>query len=121
MRAAHAVAPKLAYPPQWHLPTTDIRPLARSKRRRRRSGTPPCRCHARGGGRFPVPLPLRARNRLWFGRPSISEWVDIWRIEALLNQNLHHNGCMGLNSDEFLDQPFKAQTARTNRPIPLYH
>jgi len=31
MRAAHAVAPNLAYPPQWHLPTTDVKPPARSK------------------------------------------------------------------------------------------
>ena len=67
MRAAHAVAPNLAYPPQWRLPTTDIKPLARSKCRRRRRDAPPCRRHARGGGRFPVLLPLRARNRLWFG------------------------------------------------------
>jgi len=35
--------------------------------RRRRRGAPPCRRHARGGGRFPVLLPLRDRNRLWFG------------------------------------------------------
>jgi hypothetical protein len=67
MRAAHAVAPSLANPPQRRLPTTDVRPLARSKCRRRRRGAPPCRRHARGGGRFSVLLPLRARNRLWFG------------------------------------------------------
>jgi hypothetical protein len=63
MRAAHAVAPNLAYPPQWRLPTTDVKPPARSKCRRRRGGAPPCRRHARGGGRFPVLLPVRARNR----------------------------------------------------------
>jgi len=67
MRTAHTVAPNLAYPPQWRPPTTDIWPLARSKCRRRRRGAPACRRHARGGGRFPVLLPLRARNRLWFG------------------------------------------------------
>ena len=67
MRASHAVAPNLAYPPQWHLPTTDVKPLARSKCRRRRRGAPPCRRHARDGGRFPVLLPLRDRNRLRFG------------------------------------------------------
>jgi len=67
MRAAHAVAPNLAYPPQWRLPITDIKPLARSKFRRRHRGAPPCRHHARGGGRFPVLLPVRARNSLWFG------------------------------------------------------
>jgi len=38
-----------------------------SKRRRRRRGSPPCCHHARGGGRFPVLLPMRARNRLWVG------------------------------------------------------
>ena len=67
MRAAHAVAPKLAYPPQWRLPTTDVKPLTRSKCRRRRRGAPPCRGNARGGGRFSVLLPRRDRNRLWFG------------------------------------------------------
>ena len=67
MRAADAVAPNLAYPPEWRLATTDIKPLARSKCRRRRHGAPPCRRRARGGGRFHVLLPLRARNRLWFG------------------------------------------------------
>ena len=63
MRAADAVAPNLAYPPEERLPTTDIKPLARSKCRRRRRGAPPCRRHAHGGGRFPVLLPMRARNR----------------------------------------------------------
>jgi len=67
MRAADAVAPNLAYPPEERLPTTDIEPLASSECRRRRRGAPPCRHHARGGGRFPDLLPLRARNRLWFG------------------------------------------------------
>jgi hypothetical protein len=42
MRVAHAVAPNLAYPPQWRLPTADVKPLARSKCRRRRRGAPPC-------------------------------------------------------------------------------
>jgi len=48
-------------------PQAILSPLTRSKCRRRRRGAPPCRRHARGGGRFPVLLPLRARNRLWFG------------------------------------------------------
>ena len=61
------LAPNLAYPPEDRLPTTDFEPLARSKCRRRRRGAPPRRRHARGGGRFPVLLPLRTRNRLWFG------------------------------------------------------
>ena len=67
MRAAHAVAPNRAYPPQWRLPITDIKRLTHSKFRRRRRGAPRCRRHARGGGRFPDLLPVRARNRLWFG------------------------------------------------------
>jgi hypothetical protein len=67
MRAAHADTPNLAYPPEWRLPTTDVKPLARSKCRRRRRGAPTCRRRARGGGHFPVLLPLRACNRLWFG------------------------------------------------------
>jgi hypothetical protein len=56
MRAAHAVAPNLAYPSQWRLPTTDIRALARSKCRRRRRGAPPCRRHARWRGPFSCPV-----------------------------------------------------------------
>jgi hypothetical protein len=40
--------------------------MARSKGRRRHRGAPPCRRHARDGGRFPVLLPVSARNRLWF-------------------------------------------------------
>jgi len=67
MRAADAVTPNLAYPPEERLPATEIKPLARSKCRRRCSSAPPCRRHARGGGCFPVLLPVRARNRLWFG------------------------------------------------------
>jgi hypothetical protein len=30
-------------------------------------------------------------------RPSISEWVDIWRIEGLLTQTLYRNGCIENN------------------------
>jgi len=67
IRAAHAVAPNLAHPPEERLATTDIKPLARSKCRRRRRGAPPCRRHARGGGHFPVLLPVRTRNSLWSG------------------------------------------------------
>ena len=88
MRAADAVGPNLAYPLQWRLPTTDIKPLARSECRRRRRGAPPCRRHARGGGRFPVLLPLRARNRLWFG-PTKHFRVDLWRTDGLLTQKLY--------------------------------
>jgi len=86
-RAADAVAPNVADPPEERRPTTDIKPLARSKCRRRRRGAPPCRRHARG-----VPL-----NRLWFGPtapPSISDWVDIWRIDGLLTHKLYRNGGM---------------------------
>jgi hypothetical protein len=41
MHAADAVAPNLSYPPQERLPVSDVKPLARSKCRRRRRGTPP--------------------------------------------------------------------------------
>ena len=81
MRSADAVAPNLAYLPGERLPTNDIKLPARSKCRRRRRGAPPCRRHARAGGRFPVLLPVRARNRLYsygLAPPSISaEWVDM--------------------------------------------
>jgi len=30
-------------------------------------------------------LPLRARTGYGLARPSVSEWVDMWRIEDLLN------------------------------------
>jgi len=60
MCAADVIAPNLAYPADERLP-------ARPKCRRRRSSAPPCRRNARGGGPFPVLLPVRARNRLWFG------------------------------------------------------
>jgi len=43
MRAADAVAPNLPYPPEERLPVRDVKPLARSKCRRRRRGTPPRR------------------------------------------------------------------------------
>ena len=66
-RAADAVVPNLAYPPEERLPTTDIEPLARSECRCRRRGAPPCRRRARGGGQLPVLLPVRARNSFWLG------------------------------------------------------
>jgi len=81
MRAAHAVAPNLAYPPQWRLPTTDVKPLASSKCRRRHHDAPPCRRHARGGGRLPVLLPQRARNRLWSG-PTATKHFRVGRYMA---------------------------------------
>jgi len=40
MRAADAVAPNLPHPPEMGLPVRDVKPLARSKFRRRRRGTP---------------------------------------------------------------------------------
>ena len=42
-RAADAVAPNLPYPPEERLAVRDVKPLARSKCRRRRRGTPPRR------------------------------------------------------------------------------
>ena len=108
MRAAAAVAPNLAYPPEWRLPATDIKRLARSKCRRRRSGAPPCRRHARGRGRFPVLLPVHARTTGYNLAPqSISEWVDMRRVDGLLAQELYRNGCMGLNSDKFFGSAFQ--------------
>ena len=102
MRAAEAVAPNLPYPPKEHLSVRDMKPLARSKRRRRRRGTPPRRDAGCGSQwRF---LRLRA-----CARPRILGGVYIWRIDGLLTQKLYRNGCMGLNSDDFFDQPFKTQ------------
>jgi hypothetical protein len=43
MRAADAVAPNPQYPPEERLPVRDVKPLPRSKCRRRRRGTPPRR------------------------------------------------------------------------------
>ena len=48
MRAADAVAPNLQYPPGERLPVRDVKPLTRSKCRRRRRGTPPRRDADRG-------------------------------------------------------------------------
>ena len=94
MRAAHAVAPNLAYPPQWRLPTTDAMPLARSKCRRRRRGAPPCRRHARGGGRFLSCCHCVTATGHGLARPSVSKRVDISRIEGPLTQKLYRNGCI---------------------------
>jgi hypothetical protein len=38
-------------------------------------------------------------------RPSISEWVDIWRIEGLLTQKLYRNGCIHSFLDRGLSSP----------------
>jgi len=71
MRAAHAVAPYLAYPPQWRLPVRHTKPLARSECRRRRRGTPPRRdADCRSQWRYPR---LRAS-----ARPRILGGVIIW-------------------------------------------
>jgi len=99
MLAADAVAPNLAYPPEERLPTIDIKPLARSKCRRRPRDAPPCRRHARGGDRFPVQLPVRALNNLWFG-PTKHFRVGRYMANGLsLNSKLCRNGGMGLNLD----------------------
>jgi len=87
MLAADAVAPNLPYPPQERLPVRDIQPLARSKCRCRRHGTPPRRDAGCGSQwRF---LRLRA-----CAPPRILGGVDIWRIDRLLTQQLYRNGCM---------------------------
>jgi len=85
MRAAHAIAPNLAYPPQWRLPTTDIRPVARSKCRRRRRGTPPCRCHARG-------MPLSCLRRGPFSCPvatAYAQQVMVWPDQAFPSGSIY--------------------------------
>jgi hypothetical protein len=52
MRAADAVAPNLAYPPEKLLPTTDFEPLARSKCCRRPRGAPPAAVMLAAGAVF---------------------------------------------------------------------
>ena len=89
MRAADAVAPNLAYPPQWRLPTTNIKPLARSKFCRRHAAV----MFAAGTVFLSCCHCVRATG-YGLARPSISEWVDIWRIEGLLTQKLYRNGCI---------------------------
>ena len=80
MRAADAVAPNLPYPPEERLPVRDMKPLARSKCRRRRRGTPP-RLDADCGSQWRF-LRLRA-----CAPPRIVGGVEIWRIDDLLTQN----------------------------------
>jgi hypothetical protein len=90
MRAAHAIAPNLPPPPEERLPVKVIKPMEHSKCRCRRRGAPPRRDEGYGSQwRF---LHFRA-----CAPPSISEWVDIWRIDDLLTQELHRNGCIARN------------------------
>jgi len=85
MRAAHAVAPNLPPPPEKRRPVMGINPLERSKYHRRRLGTPPRRDAGCGSQwRFPRFRPC--------ARPSVSEWVDLRRIEGLLTDKLYRNG-----------------------------
>ena len=77
--AADAVAQNLPYPPEC-LPVRDMKPLARSKcRRRRRRGTPP-RHDADCGSQWRY-LRLRA-----CAPPRVLGAVDIWRIDGLLTR-----------------------------------
>jgi len=87
MRAAEAVAPNLPYPPQEHLSVRANQPLARSKCRCRRRGTPPRR-DADCGSQWRF-LRLRA-----CAPPRILGGVDIWRIDGLLTPKLYRNGCI---------------------------
>ena len=82
MRAADAVAPSMPYPPQERLPVRDIQPLARSKCRCRRRGTPPRR-DADCGSQW------RFRRLRACAPPRILGGVDIWRIDGLLLQKLY--------------------------------
>jgi len=87
MRAADAVAPNLPYPPEC-LPVRDMKPLARSKcRRRRRRGTPP-RHDADCGSQWRF---LRWRA---CARPRILGGIEIWRIDDLITLKLYRNGCI---------------------------
>ena len=54
-------------------------------------------------------------------RPSVSEWVDIWRIEGLLTQNLYRNGCIKAisKSSPILDRVW-AFHVRDSTPPNLY-
>ena len=101
MRAADAGAPNLAYPPKSRLPTTDVKPLVCSKCRRRRRGPPECRRHARGGGRFPVLLPLRARNRLWFGPTKQFRMGRSMANRRFINSKVFRNECIAARTSIF--------------------
>jgi hypothetical protein len=86
-RAAHAVAPNLAPPPEERRPVRGIKPLERSKHHRRRLGTPPRRDAGCGSQwRFPR---FRA-----CARPRILGGDNLWRIDGLLTQKLYRNGCI---------------------------
>jgi len=87
MRAADAVAPNLPYLPEERLPVRDVKPLARSKCRRRRRGTPPCR-DADCGSQWRF-LRLRACAPL-----RVLGGVRMWRIDHLLTQKLYRKGCI---------------------------
>jgi len=52
-------------------------------------------------------------------RPRILGGHDVWRIDGLLTRKNYRNGCMGLNSDNFSDQPFKTQSEFQNDQISL--
>jgi len=87
MCAADAVAPNVLYLPEKRLLVRDVKPLARSKCRRRRRGTPPRR-DADCGSQWRF-LRLRA-----CARPRILGGVDKWRIDDLLTRKLYRNGCI---------------------------
>jgi len=94
MRAADAVAPNLAYPPEKRLPATDIKPLARSKCRRRRSGVLHAAVMLAAGAVFLSCCQCVRATGYGLAPPNISEWVDIWRIDGPLTQKLYRNGCI---------------------------
>ena len=106
MRAADAVPPNLAYPSEKLLPTTDIKPLARSKCCRRPRGAPPCRRHARGGGRFLVLLPVRALNRTVIVLELIVTFADTFPNQSKMSGQIQNQGvqslCTGTNYRKYL-------------------
>jgi hypothetical protein len=87
MRAADAIALNLPYLPERCLLVRGIKPLARTKCRCRRRGTPPRR-DANCGSQWRFLL-LRACVP-----PRILGGVDVWLIDGLLTQQIYRNGCI---------------------------
>jgi len=113
-RAAHAVASNLAFPPEVRLPVRGIKPLARSKCRCRRRGTPPRR-DAGCGSQWrllrllicvPAPHPpdcvsqWRCPRLRACGPPRILGGVDIWRIDGLLTRKLYRKADVIIGFDD---------------------
>jgi hypothetical protein len=87
MRAADAVAPNLPYPPEERLSVRDVKPLARSKCRRRRRGTPPRRNVDCGSQWRFLRLRACAHQGFWKG----SEYG-----ESTIYKLYRNNGCIAV-------------------------